>query len=96
MSSQNRPYAVTDIITNLHGVVGKTMAVRVLTSLSEQNLLVAKTYGKTIIYVIKQNVDTSEVTTDTSENESVELAKELEKQVIALTSQVKAMKESEC
>lgn len=54
MSAQNRPYAVTDIITNLHGTIGKTMAVRVLTSLAENGSLIAKTYNKTVIYVIKQ------------------------------------------
>lgn len=51
---QNRPYAVTDIITNLHGVIGKTLAIKVLAGLVEENKLLAKTYGKTIVYVVKQ------------------------------------------
>ncbi|VVT50566.1 uncharacterized protein SAPINGB_P002806 [Magnusiomyces paraingens] len=54
MSMQNRPYAVTDIITNLHGVIGKTLAIKVLAGLVEENKLLAKTYGKTIVYVVKQ------------------------------------------
>lgn len=54
MKNQNRPYAVTDIITNLHGAVGKTLAIKVLAKLAEEDKLMAKTFGKTIIYVIKQ------------------------------------------
>lgn len=54
MMAQNRPYAVTDIITNLHGIVGKTLAIKVLAGLAEEGSLLAKTYGKSIIYVVKQ------------------------------------------
>lgn len=54
MIAQNRPYAVTDIVSNLHGVIGKTLAIKALANLAEEQNLLAKTYGKTIIYVAKQ------------------------------------------
>ena len=43
-----------DVYNNLHGTVGKTAVIKILTALSEQGSLLAKTYGKQIVYVAKQ------------------------------------------
>lgn len=45
---------VDDIIGNLKGEVGKTVAQRALNSLMEQQLVTGKQYGKTWIYFVPQ------------------------------------------
>src|SRR5258708_1288149 len=52
---QNRPYSAIDIFNNLHGEVGKTACVRVLSSLSERNLIHQKVYGKQSVFVARQD-----------------------------------------
>ncbi|KAI7864505.1 Tat binding protein 1-interacting protein-domain-containing protein [Spinellus fusiger] len=55
MRKVNRPYSANDIFNNLHGKHPKPGIVKILERLTEQEALVAKTYGKTPIYTIKQN-----------------------------------------
>ncbi|KAI8352693.1 Tat binding protein 1-interacting protein-domain-containing protein [Mortierella sp. GBAus27b] len=58
---QNRPYSVTDIVSNLHAAVSKTECQRVINVLVEKDLVTTKLYGKQSIYVIRQ--DTIDVAT---------------------------------
>ena len=55
LKKQNRPYSAMDIFNNLHGSVGKTQIVKVLTNLQEKNEITCKNYGKQQVYVIKQD-----------------------------------------
>ncbi|KAF9910390.1 PSMC3 interacting protein [Linnemannia zychae] len=60
MSKQNRPYSVTDIVTNLHAAVTKTECQRAVNSLVDKELLTSKTFGKQTIYVVRQDtIDTA-------------------------------------
>lgn len=47
-------YALDDIFTNLHGKVGKTALTKILAQLSDKQHIIAKTYGKQIIYALNQ------------------------------------------
>lgn len=47
---------VVDIFNNLHGAVGKTAVVKILTSLSERGEITAKAYGKQWVYVSRQDL----------------------------------------
>ena len=49
-------YFIVDIFNNLHGAVGKTAVVKVLTSLSERGEITAKAYGKQMVYVARQDL----------------------------------------
>ena len=50
MKDQNRPYNLQTLIDNLHGVVGKTMAQKIVDKLAENGTLTCKEFGKTKIY----------------------------------------------
>lgn len=54
LTKQNRPYSVTDIVTNLHNSMSKVVATKALVQLETAGSILAKTYGKSAIYVIKQ------------------------------------------
>ena len=43
-----------DLFSNLHGKVGKTALPRVLANLVTANLVTQKTYGKQVVYVVRQ------------------------------------------
>ncbi|KAF9273951.1 PSMC3 interacting protein [Mortierella alpina] len=58
---QNRPYSVTDIVSNLHSAVSKTECQRVMNALVDKDLVTMKLYGKQAIYVARQ--DTIETAT---------------------------------
>ncbi|KAF9945004.1 PSMC3 interacting protein [Mortierella alpina] len=58
---QNRPYSVTDIVSNLHAAVSKTECQRVINALVDKDLVTMKLYGKQAIYVARQ--DTIEAVT---------------------------------
>jgi 26S proteasome regulatory subunit (ATPase 3-interacting protein) len=47
---------LVDIFNNLHGAVGKTAVVKILTSLSERGEISAKAYGKQWVYVARQDL----------------------------------------
>ncbi|KAL0087793.1 Tat binding protein 1-interacting protein-domain-containing protein [Phycomyces blakesleeanus] len=57
MKKVNRPYSATDIFNNLHGKYSKPSVVRALDSLTDQNELFVKTYGKMQVYAVKQNIE---------------------------------------
>ena len=47
---------IVDIFNNLHGAVGKTAVVKILTSLSERGEISSKAYGKQFVYVARQDL----------------------------------------
>lgn len=47
---------LVDIFNNLHGAVGKTAVVKVLTNLSERGEISSKAYGKQFVYVARQDL----------------------------------------
>lgn len=49
-------FDIVDIFNNLHGAVGKTAVVKVLTSLAESGQISAKAYGKQWVYVARQDL----------------------------------------
>lgn len=57
MKRQNRPYNVTDLVTNFHNTIGKTVLAKILEKLVKEGALVEKTYGKQTIYVANQDMD---------------------------------------
>lgn len=71
LRTQNRPYSasknqnylktslfniIADIFNNLHGAVGKTAVVKILTSLFEKGEIHSKAYGKQLVYVARQDL----------------------------------------
>lgn len=48
--SQYRPFAINDIVLNLHGQITKAAATKALDSLVQEHRVTAKTFGKVIIY----------------------------------------------
>ena len=46
---------LADIFMNLHNAVGKSLVPKVLVSLADKGLITAKTFGKTVIYVARQD-----------------------------------------
>lgn len=73
----NRPYSLNDIIGNLKGEVGKTVAQRALNSLMEQQLVTGKQYGKTWIYFVPQAEEEEEKEEEDWEANWQELTKEV-------------------
>lgn len=55
LKAQNRPYSATDIFNNIHKEYGKTVVVRALEQLAQDNKIREKTYGKQKIYFANQN-----------------------------------------
>ena len=55
MTKQNRPYNAIQLFQNLHGEVGETEAVKVLTALTESGQLQEKAFGKQKVYWVNQN-----------------------------------------
>ncbi|SCV02603.1 LAME_0H03246g1_1 [Lachancea meyersii CBS 8951] len=53
---QYRPFAVNDIVQNLHNCMTKTNAVKALESLVKQNRITCKMFGKIAIYVCNEQV----------------------------------------
>jgi hypothetical protein len=47
LQAQNRPYSAIDVFNNLHGEVGKSQVVKVLTTMAEEGLIIEKVLGKT-------------------------------------------------
>ncbi|KAF9132201.1 PSMC3 interacting protein [Mortierella sp. 14UC] len=83
MSKQNRPYSVTDIVTNLHAAVTKTECQRAVNSLVDKELLTSKTFGKQTIYVVRQD------TIDTAKPEELV---SIDKRLVALREQIAEQK----
>lgn len=51
----NRPYSATDVFNNLRQEFSKGSVTKTLAHLAEQEQIVAKTYGKQIVYVARQD-----------------------------------------
>jgi hypothetical protein len=98
----NRPYGLTDLITNLHNVVSKPMAAKALTQLEATGAITSKTYGKSVIYVVaqkpvkneKEEIDNDNIneSTEMGETEKEALVLELEARVLELSNELKANK----
>lgn len=95
----NRPYGLTDLITNLHNAVSKPTAVKALTQLEATGAITSKTYGKSVIYVVTQklfaNGDAENedcISESTKEHENEALVVELEARVLELSNELKASK----
>lgn len=54
LKQTNRPYSVNDIILNLHKKYSKTVVQTALDTLVKDELVFSKTYGKQVIYCVKQ------------------------------------------
>lgn len=83
--SQYKPFAINDIVQNLHNKVGKTAAVKALESLASTGRITTKTFGKIVIYacpeqelVLPDGVDESQYTPEALSQWRSELA-EVEK-----------------
>ncbi|KAI8143265.1 Tat binding protein 1-interacting protein-domain-containing protein [Fennellomyces sp. T-0311] len=76
----NRPYSATDIFNNLHAKYPKPGIVKALERLTDQQVIVTKTYGKTNIYTAKQSTDDLPSSEEQSamEKQMESLSKELE------------------
>ncbi|KAI9284359.1 Tat binding protein 1-interacting protein-domain-containing protein [Umbelopsis sp. AD052] len=81
----NRPYNATDIYTNLNGAVTKTNLNMALERLAGENLIIAKTYGKAVVYSIVQD--------DTAAASPKELA-ELDSQIRKLAQTLNELREN--
>lgn len=96
----NRPYGLTDLITNLHNSVSKAVATKALTQLEASGAITSKTYGKSIIYVItqkpvnleKENDVPGEIKKENSDESNQKLLEQLEAQVLELSSKLKTSK----
>lgn len=50
MEKEYRPYAVTDLIGNLHNAITKALIIRLLDELVDKGTLIVKKYGKSSFY----------------------------------------------
>ncbi|KAI8969084.1 Tat binding protein 1-interacting protein-domain-containing protein [Mycotypha africana] len=57
LTKTNRPYSATDIFNNLHATISKGNITKTLDKLIEDEVVVSKTYGKQVIYSVKQQTD---------------------------------------
>ncbi|KDN52185.1 TBPIP-domain-containing protein [Tilletiaria anomala UBC 951] len=55
MRQQNRPFALTDVHLNLKGAVTKPAAQKALLALADSGKLLKKEYGKSLLFLVKQN-----------------------------------------
>lgn len=100
LKKTNRPYGLTDLITNLHNSVSKAVATKALTQLEASGAITSKTYGKSIIYVIaqkplnleKENDGPREDKEENSDESKEQLLKILEAQVLELSNKLKTSK----
>ncbi|KAL0123308.1 hypothetical protein PUN28_005684 [Cardiocondyla obscurior] len=92
MKTQNRPYSVNDVVTNLHNEYNKTAIQKVMDKLVTEGKLFEKVYGKQKIYCVTQDS-----TYDT--NELIRIDKELQSHACEVENKyqkiVKEMKEQE-
>ncbi|KAG6880021.1 hypothetical protein C0992_007818 [Termitomyces sp. T32_za158] len=76
MKSMNRPYGAVDVAANLKGAVPKATVQKILIALTEKDLLVQKTYGKTTFFVFNQSniesVPASEITAIEAEQKTID------------------------
>ncbi|KAL4211963.1 PSMC3 interacting protein [Rhizopus azygosporus] len=75
MKKVNRPYSATDVFNNLHSKYSKTHIIKALDKLVEEGKVMSKTYGKSVVYSIKQDVVESDETGQTLDSLEVEINK---------------------
>lgn len=70
--SQYKPFAINDIVQNLHNKVAKTVAIKALESLSNSGKITTKSFGKVVIYAcneqklsLPEGIDPSQYTIET-------------------------------
>ncbi|KAJ1921203.1 hypothetical protein H4219_000802 [Mycoemilia scoparia] len=79
----NRPYSASDISSNLHNQVTKANAQKILISLTEENRIRGKQYGKQWVFCTNQ---------DEIEVPSVEEAEEIDERIKELSQEVTSVK----
>ncbi|KAJ3225896.1 hypothetical protein HK099_005952 [Clydaea vesicula] len=80
----NRPYSSIDIINNLKGEISKTVMTKVLNKLTDSGDVHSKAYGKTLVYVAKQdNVPTP----------PLEELNQMDQDVITIKNEINELKE---
>ncbi|CEG84637.1 hypothetical protein RMATCC62417_18411 [Rhizopus microsporus] len=75
MKKVNRPYSATDVFNNLHSKYSKAHIIKALDKLAEEGEVISKTYGKSVVYSIKQDVVKSDETGQTLDSLEVEINK---------------------
>ncbi|KAJ3293367.1 PSMC3 interacting protein [Rhizoclosmatium sp. JEL0117] len=83
MIAQNRPYNSTDVFTNLHSKIGKTLVGKILDKLVEEKEITGKAFGKTMVYFANQ---------DASDVPSTEEMREMDLQIASLKEEAAALK----
>ncbi|KAJ3068885.1 hypothetical protein HDU99_003079, partial [Rhizoclosmatium hyalinum] len=83
MIAQNRPYNSTDVFTNLHSKIGKTLVGKILDKLVEEKEITGKAFGKTMVYFANQ---------DASDVPSTEEMREMDLQIASLKEEAATLK----
>lgn len=86
--SQYKPFAINDIVQNLHNKVAKTVAIKALENLSTSGRVTTKLFGKVVIYAcneqklsLPEGIDPSQYTMETLSQlrtEQIEIEKDRE------------------
>lgn len=96
MKKEYRPYAVTDLVLNLHNRINKAMMTKLLDDMVDEGVLIVKRYGKMSFYCYRElknevNVDSikpenlKSVKEEIDKYESISL--EYKKQIIELNNE---------
>lgn len=93
LAKQNRPYSVTDIMTNLHNSISKPVTLKALAKLEASGAVTAKTYSKSVIYVIKQVPQSTDGSDQQAEVDQAQVLKDLEDQIMAYSANLKNLKD---
>ncbi|CUS21157.1 LAQU0S02e07250g1_1 [Lachancea quebecensis] len=78
---QYRPFAVNDIVQNLHNKVSRTNTIKALESLAKQQRITCKTFGKIAIYVCNEQ-ELVNTHVDTGNDVSIEAVMQLREELI--------------
>ncbi|SCV04155.1 LAMI_0H13850g1_1 [Lachancea mirantina] len=81
LTEQYRPFALNDIIQNLHNKVSRTNAQRALENLTNDNRIICKPFGKVMIYVCNERKVAEPADTDPV---SVEMVMQMREELIEL------------
>lgn len=98
--SQYKPFAINDIVQNLHNKVGKTAAVKALENLASAGRITTKSFGKIVIYackeqelVLPEGVDAAQYTAEALTQWRAELAEVEKDRAAAQEEHDRVMKE---
>lgn len=89
MKRVNRPYGAADVCANLKGAISKPMTPKILAALADKGLLTQKAYGKTNIYLARQD-ELEDMPKEKLDQLTAELGS-LSEQVKARTAECKAL-----